>query len=300
MANNQESEHALRRLVPPSPRVMVPIMYTNIFPDVLRPPSIQWDILKPSAPTPDPAPASDGPADAPGAASGGPAASPAPPAPGPAPPAAASPNDQSASAAASRHPLMHAPAPAVAHPNTNRSPSPAPSALTDISYDSMTSIESEEPTVPLTPQQRYWDINGTTPINSPPKAPTKANVKQLLKDLYSLRTTKEVDDKYTEFRTAIDAIAKRKLTPNTFTKQNAVKVQQLYDDLSKVFPWFSRCVDGWAARPYLLERQRNAMKRQMVKQEVQVGREAKKVLGGCVVIALISKQPRFSRARPAL
>ncbi|KAJ7901285.1 hypothetical protein B0H13DRAFT_1883156 [Mycena leptocephala] len=263
MANNQESEYALRCLVPPLPRVMVPILYTNIFPDVLHPPSILCDILRPSAPTPGPAPASDGPA------------------PGPAPPPAASPNNQSASAAASRHPLTpHGPAPAVAHSDTNRSPSPALSALTEMSYSSMTSIESEEPTVPPTPHQRRWDINGSTPINPPPKAPTKANVKQLLKEIYELKTSKEVDDKYTGFRTAIDAIAKRRLTQGVFTKQKADSVQQLYVDLSKAYPWFARCVDGWAARPYLLERQRNAVKRQMVKQEVEVGREAKKVLGG--------------------
>ncbi|KAJ7875812.1 hypothetical protein B0H13DRAFT_2347955 [Mycena leptocephala] len=251
MANNQESEYALRCLVPPSPRVMVPILYTNIFPDVLHPPSILCDILRPSAPTPGPAPASDGPA-------------PGPAPPGPAPPPAASPNN---------HPRRGS-------LDTNRSPSPALSALTEMSYSSMTSIESEEPTVPPTPHQRRWDINGSTPINPPPKAPTKANVKQLLKEIYELKTSKEVDDKYTGFRTAIDAIAKRRLTQGVFTKQKADSVQQLYVDLSKAYPWFARCVDGWAARPYLLERQRNAVKRQMVKQEVEVGREAKKVLGG--------------------
>ncbi|KAJ7758839.1 hypothetical protein DFH07DRAFT_772416 [Mycena maculata] len=169
--------------------------------------------------------------------------------------------------------------PAVVSFNTNRSPSPALSALTEMSYGSMTSIESEEPTLPPKPRQRRWDINSTALIGTPAKAPTKANVGALLKELYDLETTKAVDEKYTKFRLAIDTIAKRTLASGTFTQQNPDKVQQLYNELSKVYPWFSRCVDGWAARPYLLERQRNTMKRHAIKQEVKVGREAKKVLG---------------------
>ncbi|KAJ7742970.1 hypothetical protein DFH07DRAFT_777593 [Mycena maculata] len=284
---------------------MVPILYTNIFPDVFHPPSLLRNIFRPSPPTPAPGVASGGaPAPAaasggtpaPGASSGGPAPAagaassgaptptpgPAPPARGPAPHDATPSHDQSASAAAARpndHPLTHVPAPAVVSFNTNRSPSPALSALTEMSYGSMTSIESEEPTLPPKPRQHRWDINSTALIGTPAKAPTKANVGALLKELYDLETTKAVDEKYTEFRLAIDTIAKRTLASGTFTQQNPDKVQQLYNELSKVYPWFSRCVDGWAARPYLLERQRNTMKRHAIKQEVKVGREAKKVLG---------------------
>jgi hypothetical protein len=69
-----------------------------------------------------------------------------------------------------------------------------------MSYRSMTSIESEEPTLPPNSRKRRWDINGSTPIEAPPKAPTKQNVERLLKDLYDLRTAKEVENKYTEFR----------------------------------------------------------------------------------------------------
>jgi hypothetical protein len=48
--------------------------------------------------------------------------------------------------------------------------------------------------------------------------------------------------------------------------------------LGKSYPWFAR-TDGWPARPYLLERQRNQTKRTAVKKSQAAHKEAKKIFG---------------------
>ncbi|KAJ7060773.1 hypothetical protein C8F01DRAFT_1249573 [Mycena amicta] len=236
--HNESSQDALRGLCRVPPRVMVPILHTNIFSEVSPPPLFARDIFRPSNTTAGPGPSSawlihDA---------------------GPAPPGTAS---------------------AVVPPVHARSPSPAPSALTDISINSLPSAESEEPTHP-----RGWDLNGQASIEPPPKAPTKATVQQLLKRLYGLRTEQEVEDKYIEFRNTIVAIARRRLNQDvTFTKQKDEDLQALYNELIVTYTWFGRCPDGWPARPYLMERQRNLTKRKDAKAAVAVGREAKKLFG---------------------
>ncbi|KAF8135848.1 hypothetical protein K438DRAFT_1786867 [Mycena galopus ATCC 62051] len=240
MADNNRPSNFLRRLVRPAPRVFVPLLYTNIYPEVFDPPAIFRPAAAPALAAAAPAPAAAA-APAPAAA-----AAPAPAAAAPAPPAAAPATED------------------VPMPSASRCPSPASSVLSELSEYRM---ESEEPTTRLSPQPRLrrWSLSGGEVIDPPKKAPTKLDVVILIEELYKLGTRNEAEEKYLEFRNLIDNLAKAKLVRDqTLTKQDPDKLQELFKKLGETYPWFAR-TDGWPARPYLLDRQRNQTKRTTVK-----------------------------------
>ncbi|KAF8185884.1 hypothetical protein K438DRAFT_1765662 [Mycena galopus ATCC 62051] len=267
MADNNRPSNFLRRLVRPAPRVFVPLLYTNIYLEVFDPPAIFRRIFALAAA----APAAAAPAPA-AAAAPAPAAAAAP-----APATAAAP---APAAAAAPVPAAAAPAPPAAAPATedvpmpsaSRCPSPASSVLSELSEYRM---ESEEPTTRLSPQPRLrcWSLSGGEVIDPPKKAPTKLDVVILIEELYKLGTRNEAEEKYLEFRirfsstytNLIDNLAKAKLVRDqTLTKQDPDKLQELFKKLGEMYPWFAR-TDGWPARPYLLDRQRNQTKCTTVK-----------------------------------
>ncbi|KAJ7799640.1 hypothetical protein B0H14DRAFT_3491396 [Mycena olivaceomarginata] len=147
------------------------------------------------------------------------------------------------------------------------------------SYAPAHTFESEEPTTPNRrpphPRLPGRSLSSTEVIQAPKKAPTKQDVMVLIKELYDLGTRNDIEDKYLEFRNSIDNLAKARLVKDqTLTKQNPKKLQELYTELGKSYPWFAR-----PARPYLLERQRNQTKRTAVKKSQAAHKEAKKIFG---------------------
>ncbi|KAJ7834560.1 hypothetical protein B0H14DRAFT_2590840 [Mycena olivaceomarginata] len=296
----------LRRLVPPSPRLLVPLLFTNIIPEVFGSPSILTKIPRPApdpASDPDAAAPTSGVAAAPASGAAAPTSGTAPgiaaptavapalgtaiPAPSAATPApSAAPSAPSAatpaSGSASRTTPTCAAVPAPALQDVPMRPaSPAPSVLTEMSDDtSMTGIEDDEPTTPPQPRPRRWSLSGDGRIPSP-KAPTKKDVVAFLKELYQLRTLFDAQEKYEEFRRSVDKAAKATLIPtHTLTKQPPAKLKALRTELCKVYPWFARTENDWPARPYLLDRQRNLSKCDTNKKNQLAHREVEKVFRG--------------------
>ncbi|KAJ7231176.1 hypothetical protein B0H12DRAFT_1234099 [Mycena haematopus] len=288
MAEKSRPSDFMRRLVRPAPRAFVPLLHTNVYQEVFDPPAIFRKIFRA---TPDPAAGATSASGAAAPPSGAPAsATPASAAATPASAAAAPASAAAAPASAVVAPASAAPAPTpvvVAAPvqvvapvqdvpMPPRAPSPASSELSELSEYSM---ESEEPTTRLSPQPRprRWSLSGAEVIQPPPKAASKQDVVVLIQELYKLRTPHEAEDKYLEFRNSVDTLAKTKLVKDqTLTRQDPVKLQELFAELGKFYPWFAR-TDGWPARPYLLDRQRNQTKRTTVKRSQAATREAKKV-----------------------
>ncbi|KAJ7306299.1 hypothetical protein DFH08DRAFT_976028 [Mycena albidolilacea] len=296
MDHNRPAEF-LRRLVPPSPRLLVPLLFTNIIPEVFGSPSILTKIPRPA---PDPASDPDAAAPTSGVAAA-PASGAAAPTSGTAPGIAAPTAVAPALGTAIPAPSAATPAPSAATPAPSAAP-PAPSATTPASVPpvrshphrtrrrsracsarhdtSMTGIEDDEPTTPPQPRPRRWSLSGDGRIPSP-KAPTKKDVVAFLKELYQLRTLFDAQEKYEEFRRSVDKAAKATLIPtHTLTKQPPAKLNALRTELCKVYPWFARTENDWPARPYLLDRQRNLSKRDTNKKNQLAHREVEKVFRG--------------------
>ncbi|KAJ7086804.1 hypothetical protein B0H15DRAFT_801450 [Mycena belliarum] len=141
----------------------------------------------------------------------------------------------------------------------------------------MSNIQSD-PLTQSPPLQ--WDINGAEPLRPLfPKANTKKDVISFLRNLYQLSSKREAEEKYDQFRICVGLAADVHFTDQPFTSQSQAAIDLVYQQaswsvnwrqfmyltsFSKVdatYPWFAR-TDGWLARPYLLDRQRNKAKRQ--------------------------------------
>ncbi|KAJ7744862.1 hypothetical protein B0H16DRAFT_1727069 [Mycena metata] len=123
----------------------------------------------------------------------------------------------------------------------------------------MSNIQSDPPTQapPL-----HWDINGTEALRPlSPKANTKKDVISFLRDMYQISSKREAEEKYDQFRICVGLAADVHFTDHPYTSQS----QEAIDLVAVTYPWFAR-TDGWPARPYLLDRQRNKAKRQGRKQ----------------------------------
>ncbi|KAJ7226462.1 hypothetical protein B0H12DRAFT_1077762 [Mycena haematopus] len=260
MADESRPSDFVRRLVLPAPRAFVPLLHTNIYAEVFDPPAIFRSIFRP-----DPA------------AGTAPASRAATSAPAPAAP------PSGAAALASATPALAAAAPAssVAAPVQDVPMPPAPRSPIARLVGALRVVRvvatqhgirgANDPSLPA--------ASGEEVIQPPQKTPTKVDVVVLIRELYKLGTQHEAEEKYLEFRNSVDNLAKAKFVRHqTLTNQDPVKVKELLAELGESYPWFAR-TDGWPARPYLLNRQRNQTKRTIAKNSEAATREAKKVLG---------------------
>ncbi|KAF8137949.1 hypothetical protein K438DRAFT_1996607 [Mycena galopus ATCC 62051] len=208
MADNNRPSNFLRRLVRPAPRVFVPLLYTNIYPEVFDPPAI----FRPAA-----APALAAAAPAPAAAA--PPLQPLPP-----PPQAAPRSSRSAPPL----PRAAAPVPAAAAPAPPACPRDGGHSYALGFTLSIACLLANDSSLPQ-PRLRRWSLSGGEVIDPPKKAPTKLDVVILIEELYKLGTRNEAEEKYLEFRNLIDNLAKAKLVRDqTLTKQDPDKLQELF------------------------------------------------------------------------
>ncbi|KAJ7686619.1 hypothetical protein B0H14DRAFT_3534437, partial [Mycena olivaceomarginata] len=139
-------------------------------------------------------------------------------------------------------------------PRTHTSSSPALSDESELTQYMFRIGGANDPDRrPPHPRLPGRSLSSTEVIQAPQEGPHEKTLWSSLKSFNDLGTRNDIEDKYLEFRNSIDNLAKARLVKDqTLTKQNPKKLQELYTELGKSYPWFARTY-GWPARPYLLE-----------------------------------------------